>query len=161
MRRLAVRLDLDQLVGFRIVRVCVVALDQQPLRSVAAAPALQSGAHQLPAATQFFTVQDEIEFAGCDGFQWIASGRPYAVVEHQHVAGTVIALRDLALETGVGQWMILDFDRKALLAYTQRRAFGHRPALERAIDFETKIIVACTGVVQLHDEDRPLQCRSG
>ena len=105
---------------------------------------------------QLAAFQFEFQLAGGDGGQRVAVAAPHALVEHQHVAGAVVAFRDLALEAGVRQRVVLHFHREPLLACAQRWSLGHRPALQRAIDFEPEVVVARARVVQLDHEDGPM-----
>jgi len=45
--------------------------------------------------------------------------------------------------------MIFDLHRKPLVGGIETRAFGHRPAFERAIEFESKIVVRTARVMFL------------
>ena len=69
-------------------------------------------------------------------------------------AGAVLALRDLALEGGVVERVVLDVDGERALAGLERHALRHRPARERAVALEAEVVVEPPGVVALDDEDR-------
>src|SRR5690606_8145429 len=92
--------------------------------------------------------------AGGQRLERIALGVPHAAVEDVDVTRTVMALRDVALEVGVTDGMVLDLDGQALLARTQRGPLGDRPALETAVHLQAEVVVARSRVVQLDDEDR-------
>src|SRR5581483_302107 len=68
--------------------------------------------------------------------------------------GAVLPLRDLALERGVLERMVLDVDGEALLARLERDPLWHCPARERAGALEPEVVVETPGVVSLDDEDR-------
>src|SRR4029079_518991 len=66
----------------------------------------------------------------------------------------VLALRDLALEVGVVERVVLDVHGQVALALAQRDAPGDGPAGEGAVALEAEVEVQPPGVVALHDEDR-------
>ena len=66
--------------------------------------------------------------------------------------GAVLAGRDRALEVAVLERMILDVNGEMPLAAPQRNALRHRPARQRAVSLETKVVVQPTSVVALDDE---------
>ena len=68
-------------------------------------------------------------------------------------AGSVLPLRDLALEGRVLERMILDVDGEVLLPRLERDAFGHRPARKRSVPLKPEVVVQPARVVSLHDED--------
>ena len=68
--------------------------------------------------------------------------------------GAVLARRDLALERGVVERMVLDVHRQVALALAQRDALRHRPALQGAAALDAEVEVQPAGVVALDDEDR-------
>src|SRR5690606_32034485 len=96
-----------------------------------------------------------------DRFQRFALAGPVPAVEQLHVAGAVVALRDLAFERGIRQRVVLHLHRQPLLPRAQGRPLGHRPALQHAVGLEAEVVVAAAGVVQLHHEDRPLAYAGG
>ena len=140
----------DESIGIGIAGVFVIALDQQPLRL---ATALLRGAHQLPPAMEFFSMQREIDLALGHGFERIASGTPDAMIKDVDVAGAIVAGRNVAFEGRVTQRMIFDLDRQPLLSDTQRRTFRHRPALQNALHLQAEVVVPRARMVQLHHED--------
>src|SRR5690606_24086830 len=84
----------------------------------------------------------------------IAFGGPHAVVEPRHVPAAVLVLRDLALERGVVQRMVLDLHRHPLHRGVVAGSLRDRPALERVADLQAEVVVPAAGVVQLHHEAR-------
>src|SRR5690606_22927632 len=57
--------------------------------------------------------------------------------------------------------MVLHFHRHALDRRIVARPFRHRPAAQRIAHLQAEVVVAAAGVMQLHDEDRPLPARRG
>ena len=70
-------------------------------------------------------------------------------------AAAVLALGDLAREGRVVERVVLDVDGERLLPRLERDALGHSPRGERAVAFETEVVVEPARVVALDDEDRP------
>src|SRR2546426_142337 len=64
----------------------------------------------------------------------------------------VAALGDHTLEVGVLEGMVLDVDGQALFAVADRRALGHRPAREHAVDLEPQIVAEPPRRVLVDDE---------
>ncbi|MNV26890.1 hypothetical protein D3C71_1180200 [compost metagenome] len=122
--------------------------DQKPLFLLAR----HVGAHQVPQAFELLALQLELELALGIGLGGILLGNPHATVPDNHIARTVMAFGDAAFEAGVVQRMVFDVHRQALDLGVQRRALGHRPALERAIEFQAKVIMQARGVVLLDAE---------
>ena len=67
--------------------------------------------------------------------------------------GAVLALRDLALESGVLERVVLHVDGEVLLARLQRNTLRHGPGRERAVPLEPEVVVQPPRVVALDDED--------
>src|SRR6476659_8067442 len=67
--------------------------------------------------------------------------------------GAVLALRDLPLEVGVLDRMVLNVDGEVLLARLQRDALRHSPGRERPVPFEPEVVVQPARIVALDDED--------
>ena len=76
------------------------------------------------------------------------------MVPDLHRAGAVVPLRDLALEGGVLERVILDVHRQVLRAGLERHALRHRPARQRAVALEAEVVVEAGRIVALDDEDR-------
>src|SRR6185436_20323454 len=57
-----------------------------------------------------------------------------------------------AFEAGVLQRMVFDMNRQAFVAGIQTRALRHRPALEGAIELQTKVVMQAARLVHLDDE---------
>jgi hypothetical protein len=50
--------------------------------------------------------------------------------------------------------MVLHHQRQPFLARVERRAFGDRPTLQDAIEFQPEIVMEAGSLVPLHDEDK-------
>ena len=57
-----------------------------------------------------------------------------------------------AFEVAVVERMVLDLDRQPLAVRIERRALGHRPRLEDAVELEPEIVVQARRVMPLDDE---------
>ena len=68
-------------------------------------------------------------------------------------AGSVLSRRDLTLEVGVVERMVLDVHRQMPLPRLLRYALWHCPAGERAAALEPQVVVQPPGRMALHDED--------
>ncbi len=68
--------------------------------------------------------------------------------------GAVLARGDRALEVRVVERVILDVDGEMALACPKRDTFRHRPARERTVPLEPKVVVETARGVPLHDETR-------
>ena len=69
-------------------------------------------------------------------------------------ARAVLAGGDDALERAVVERMVLDVHRQMTFARPQRQALRHRPARERAVPLEPKVVVQPPRVVALDHEER-------
>src|SRR4051812_26887792 len=126
-------------------RLVVPALDQQPLGLLPVACPLQG-----KAAPQLLAVEDE------DRMTALQSLRP------RHTATLLVATpvpddhpaaADLALETVVGERVVLDLDREPLDGRIHRRPLGHCPGAHLAADLEPQVEVMRGGSMLLDDED--------
>ena len=68
-------------------------------------------------------------------------------------AGSVLSCRDLALEVGVVERVILDVHRQMPLPGLLRDPLRHRPAGERPVALEPQVVVQPSCGMALHDED--------
>jgi hypothetical protein len=84
-----------------------------------------------------------------------------ALVPDLDCAGTVFALRNLALEGRVLERVVLDMDGQVLLPRLERRSFRHGPAGQRAVPLQAEVVVQAPRVVPLDDEDRLLPALLG
>ena len=69
-------------------------------------------------------------------------------------AAAVLARRDVALEVGVLDRVVLDVHRERALAGAQRHAPRQRPAEQHAVALEPQVVVQGAGRMALNDEDR-------
>jgi hypothetical protein len=76
-------------------------------------------------------------------------------------ARPVVSLRDLALEVGIVERVILDVDGQRSPARLERDALGDSPAGEGAAALQPKVVVEPPRVVPLDDEDRLLSAALG
>jgi hypothetical protein len=58
----------------------------------------------------------------------------------------------MSLKVSIAQWMIFNLHGEPLNRWVERQAFGHRPALQYAIYFQTEVIMQATGRVFLDKE---------
>ena len=77
---------------------------------------------------------------------------PSAAVPDHDGAAAIFSLRDGALESVVLDGMVLDVDRKPLLARDEAWAARHRPALHDAVKLEPQVIMQPPRRVLLDDE---------
>src|SRR5262249_44524390 len=70
----------------------------------------------------------------------------------EHCPAAVLTLRNRSLETAVLYGVILDLHGETLVRRIEARAFGHRPALERAVELEPEVVVEMARRVLLHHE---------
>ena len=124
-------------------------LDQQPLLLAA----LLARAYKHPGSPQHVTMQGELELARAQTLACIANRVPRAAVEHVHVSGAIVSFRNITFERGVGNGVILHLDRQTLHCGIETRPLGYRPAFQRAIQFEAKVVMTARCVMQLHDKD--------
>ena len=106
----------------------------------------------MPAALELRALQREIEAALLQSAHRVALGLPAAAVPDDHLAAAVLALRDLALEVGVVERMVLDVHREPLVAGHQARPAGDGPARQRVADLEAEVVVQPPRRVLLHHE---------
>ena len=72
-------------------------------------------------------------------------------------ARAVVPLRDLALEAGVVERVILDVDGEMLRSRLERDALRNRPARQRPVALEPEVVVEASRIMALDDEDRLLR----
>ena len=131
----------------------VVLVEQQPLLLAAAPPRPVRMSTNRPA--QLLAVEIEVQLTAGDApgaGRRSRAGRPRAPVPHDHVAPAVLARRDHALEVEVLDRVVLDVDGERAAVGVERRALGHRPAHQHAVDLQAQVVVQAAGPVALHDE---------
>src|SRR6478736_8528666 len=124
-----------------------LAQDQPVLRI-----AVQLRRHERPHAFQPLAVQAD----GQPPVLLLLDELVGAPVPDLHGAGPVLAGRDLALETGVAERVILDVDGQRALAGLERDALRDRPARKRPVPLQAEVVVEPAGVVALNYEDGQL-----
>src|SRR5262245_7125109 len=82
----------------------------------------------------------------------ITLGRPAAAIPDDDATRTVFAVRDLALEFGVIERVILGAHGEPLVGRQQAWAARDGPALQHAIQLEPQVVVQSARVVLVHDE---------
>ena len=126
----------------------VLMFDQEPVFLFAR----HVRAHQIPDPAEFLALQFEFELALGVGLLRIFQRNPDAAIPDNHITGAVMPFRNAALERRVIERMVFDMHRQALDLGVERRPFRHRPALQRAIEFQAKVIMQVRSVVLLDAE---------
>ena len=152
-----------------LVGELVAMLDQQPVcaailtigATATTLVAVPLHAHQHPAAMQTLALEDEFQVAFLQPLVRVALGQPVAAIPELHRAAAILAFGNGALEVAVVERMVLDLDRQPLDRRIERRALGHRPRLEGAVELQAEIVVQPRGVVALHHEAQGLAGRDG
>ena len=143
----------DVVIGF-VAGVFIAFLDQEPLFLVAVAAHV--ALHEREAAVQLFAVEPEFQLALRVRFgRFFDRARlrlPRTAIPHDHAARAVIALGNHAFERAVVERMVLDVHGQPLHRRIEARTFRHGPRLERAIEFETEVVVQTARVVFLNHE---------
>ena len=139
----------------------IAMFDQQPIVALTVARAIVLETHQHPAALQFFSGENEFEFAvaKCLLGIFVTERRPEAAIPQHHRAAAVLAFGNGAFEIAVVEGMVFDFDRQPLVIGIDRRTLGNRPGLEHAVQFEPQIVMQPRRVMFLNDEAKML-CRA-
>src|SRR5262245_43841726 len=143
----------DSITVFTRIRVTV--FDEKPVIPVAAATlAILTHAHQHPAALQLLAREGEFQLALAQSLFRINTffRHPEAPVPQHDGAATIFALRNRAFKVAVVEWMILDLDGQAPIAWIERRPLRDGPGLENAIDLQPQIVVKPGGSMLLDDE---------
>ncbi|HEX2768129.1 MAG TPA: hypothetical protein VHN12_02505 [Geobacteraceae bacterium] len=78
-----------------------------------------------------------------------------ADVPHRHLSGAIVAFRDGALEGEVVQRMVFGLYGQTLVVWVQRWAFGHGPAFQDAVHFQSQVEVQTPGMVLMDNEAMP------
>ena len=71
----------------------------------------------------------------------VANRMPTAFVPDDDLAGAVLAGRYRAFKTGIGNRMVFDVHRHALVMGVEAGPFWNRPAFHRAIEFQPEVVM--------------------
>ena len=121
----------------------------QPVALLAA----QVRGHERPLPVQLLAVQDH----GQRAVVALALQLVGAAIPHLDRAAAVLAGRDVALEVGVVERVVLDVHRQRALAGPQRHAARQRPAQQHAVALEPEVVVQGASRMALHDEHELLR----
>src|SRR5215472_8785611 len=99
-------------------------------------------------------MQPELQVAAFDlcGSRHVAEQLEGAAVPKHDTTATVLALRNVALETSVVDWMVFHMNGEGLRQWFQARAFGNSPGFESAVHLQPEVIMQPRGVVSLDAE---------
>src|SRR5262249_18732562 len=125
------RLLLENVGRTGVARRFVLGLGEEPVFLRFARPAVH--ADEMPAATQFFARQSEIEVAFFKSLVRITFRVPRPAIPDQPGAAAIFPLRDGSLESVVFNRVVLDVDGETLLARDQAWPARDRPALHHAV----------------------------
>ena len=131
----------------------VAFLDEQPRLAVLAIP--RARAHDRETTLELLAVKAKLELAVRDGPAGVGGfgvRLPRTPVPDDHVARPVLAPRNDALEIQVLDRVVFDLHGQPPLPWVERRAFGHGPADEDAVDLESEVVVQSGGAMALDDE---------
>ncbi len=144
--------DGEQAIAVARLRAIVLVLDQQPVGALATR-AVKFHAHEDPAAAEPLAEKREFEIARRQGLlgRAVAFGNPVTAIPELDRSPAILALWNRTFEVAVIEWMILDFKGQTLVMGIERRAAGHRPGLEDAVQFEAEVVVQAGGVMLLDD----------
>ena len=90
---------------------------------------------------QLLAVEMEFESAIAITRARIVDRNPIATIPYDHFACAVLFFRNVAFEVGVLERMVLDVHGQSLFARIETRALGYRPALQRPIELQAKVVV--------------------
>ena len=151
-RKNGCRLLLHDAPGVGRARVLVRRLDEQPLFGLLARARFHP--HKMPSPPQAAAMKFEVEMSFLQSLPRVADGLPVAAVPNDHRPAAVFALRDHALIVEIGERMVFRSNGKPLGSRNEARPLRHRPAQQRSVEFETKIVVKAPRGMLLNDELR-------
>src|SRR5690606_14739187 len=108
-------------------------------------------------AGELLAVKREDQLAVAHALVGIDQRLPGAAVPHDHVAGTVLARGNRALEATVLDRMVLHVHRQSLVRRIEAWPLRHRPTEQDAVVLQSEVVVESAGPVLLDDECRPLR----
>ncbi len=127
-------------------------LDQEPVVPLLAFAAFHP--HQDETALQPLAVEDDLKVAFLQALMRIGPGLglPIAAVPQHHRAAAILAFWDRPLEVAVVERVVLHLHGEPAVMRVDRRAFGHRPGLERPVELQAEVVVQARGVMLLDHE---------
>src|SRR5439155_6867613 len=140
--------------GVTIVRIGKFVGDLLEHPRFAAFAGARVEAKEDPLALHPLAFEREVEVPFLDRLVLILTriGNPPARVPQHYGAAAIFARGNGSLEAAIIERVILNVHREPLFIGIETRPFGHRPALEDAVEFETKIPVQPPRGVLLNDE---------
>ena len=84
----------------------------------------------------------------------VAFRLPVAAIPQHDRAAAILAFGNGPFEIAIVERMIFHLDGEALVMRVERRAAGHGPGFEDAVEFKPKIVVQSRGVMLLNDETK-------
>ena len=120
----------------------------------------QARANQGPVAAKFLSKQFEFYFSGLVRRRRIAIGSPGATVPGDDLTGTILFRRNGAFKGRIVERMVFHVNRQPLVVRIQRRPLRYRPAFQRAVYLQPKVVMQPGGVVPLHHKNgvKPRAC---
>src|SRR5690349_534866 len=135
---------------FIAARFGVALFDQEPV--LLANIGRLTHSHERPTAAQLVSTELEVQTPAAIARVCVSLRLPCTLVPDHNASGAILIRWNRAFEAGVLQRMVFDMNREAFVAGIQTRALRHRPALEGAIELQTKVVVQATRLVHLDDE---------
>ena len=130
----------------RLLDGLVPLLDQKPVLGIAG----ELRRHQGPEPLQPLTFEAD----GQPAVALLLDELVHSRVPDLDRPSAIVSGRDLALEARVVEWVILDVNGEVPLAGLERNPLRDRPACERPVALEAKVVVESPSIVSLHHEDR-------
>ena len=106
--------------------IAVVALDQEPVRALAALPVMAQS-HQHKASLQLFADQRETQLALAQSLFRVAVSGPEAAIPQHDRAAAILSFGDGAFEVAVIERVVLGLHGKPLVLWDRARDPWSRP----------------------------------
>ena len=151
-RKNGCRLLLHDAPVVRRARVFVRRLDEQPLIGLLARARFHP--HKMPSSPQAAPLKFEVEMSFLQSLPRVAEGLPVAAVPDDHRPAAIFAFGNHTLIVEIGKRMVFRPNGKPLDSRNEARPLGDRPAQQRPVEFETKIVVKAPRGMFLDDELR-------
>jgi hypothetical protein len=132
--------------------VVVSLVQQQPLRLPGAVVTTLADQHEATAQLLGGDVEVQRALGDLALRVGVVGRRPGPPVPDDDVAAAVLAGGDDPFEVGVLDRVVLDLHGQPADRRVERRALGHGPAEQRAIELEAQVVVQAGGPMALHDE---------